>query len=70
MHIYTIQTLPAFPVSSCEADVAFCAVTTLIAVLVVGVVLPAIWSEKATRRAAARTVLETLVRLVEAFRRS
>jgi hypothetical protein len=43
---------------------------TLITVLVVGVLLPAVWSGKPARRSAARAVLEILLRLVEAFRRS
>jgi hypothetical protein len=44
---------------------------TAAAVLVVGVLLPAVWSGKPARRgAAARAVLEILLRLVEGFRRS
>ena len=64
------QLLSALPVTPCETEIAVYAMMTLIAVLVAGVILPAVWSGKAARRTAACTVLEIFLRLVEAFRRS
>jgi hypothetical protein len=69
VHTSAGQPLPALPVGQCGAEIAVYAMT-LIAVLVVGVLLPAVWSGKPARRSAARAVLEILLRLVEAFRRS
>ena len=69
MNIHASQPFPALPVTAAEAEIAVYIMTTLAVVVVVGVVLPAVWSEKPARRNAARTVLEIFIRVIEALQR-
>jgi hypothetical protein len=50
-----------------NGDLIVYAAVVVAGVIVTGVVLPAVWSAKPARRAAARAVIEMLLRLVEGF---
>jgi hypothetical protein len=63
VHIDTSQPASVLLEALSRAGIIEVTVIAIAAVIVTGVVLPAVWSAKPARRAAARAVLELLLRL-------